>query len=93
MWFVRLLIADLWFQVIGAVVSYRPLLRNKGNLFVINLAIADICICCITCPMNMVGKFVCFISPDKARKGVIYAQKTDMFALVEISERTFTKVC
>jgi len=31
------------------------------------------------------------ISPDKARKGVIYPLKTDIYALVEISERTFTR--
>ncbi|KAL4217062.1 hypothetical protein ACF0H5_023518 [Mactra antiquata] len=42
-------------MVIGAVVSYRPLLRNKGSMFVINLAIADLCITGIISPMNMVG--------------------------------------
>jgi len=31
------------------------------------------------------------ISPDKARKGVIYPLKTGIYALVEISERTFTR--
>lgn len=41
--------------VIGAVISYRPLLRNKGSMFVINLAIADLCITSIVCPMNMIG--------------------------------------
>ncbi|XP_060591398.1 melatonin receptor type 1A-like isoform X3 [Ruditapes philippinarum] len=41
--------------VIGAVISYRPLLRNKGSMFVINLAIADLCITGIVCPMNMIG--------------------------------------
>ncbi|XP_052813902.1 melatonin receptor type 1B-B-like [Mya arenaria] len=41
--------------VIGAILSYRPLLRNKGNMFVINLALADICITSIVSPMNMVG--------------------------------------
>ena len=30
------------------------------------------------------------ISPDKARKGVIYPLKTGIYALVGISERTFT---
>ncbi|XP_052230388.1 melatonin receptor type 1B-B-like isoform X1 [Dreissena polymorpha] len=43
------------FLVIGAILSYRPLLRNKGNMFVINLAVADICITTIVSPMNMVG--------------------------------------
>ncbi|XP_052813740.1 melatonin receptor type 1B-A-like [Mya arenaria] len=43
------------FMVIGAILSYRPLLRNKGNMFVINLALADICISSIVSPMNMVG--------------------------------------
>jgi len=32
-----------------------------------------------------------FISPDKARKGVIYPLKTGIYALVGISERTFTR--
>jgi len=32
-----------------------------------------------------------FISPDKARKGVIYPLKTGIFALVGISERTSTR--
>jgi len=31
------------------------------------------------------------ISPDKARKGVIYPLKTGIYALVGISERTFTR--
>ena len=31
------------------------------------------------------------ISPDKARKGVIYPLKTGIYALVRISERTFTR--
>ena len=31
------------------------------------------------------------IGPDKARKGVIYPLKTGIYALVEISERTFTR--
>ena len=31
------------------------------------------------------------ISPDKARKGVIYPLKTGIYALVWISERTFTR--
>ena len=31
------------------------------------------------------------ISPDKARKGVIYPLKKGIYALVEISERTFTR--
>jgi len=31
------------------------------------------------------------ISPDKARKGVIYPPKTGIYALVGISERTFTR--
>ncbi|WAR09903.1 OPSD1-like protein [Mya arenaria] len=43
------------FMVIGAILSYRPLLRNKGNMFVINLALADICISSIVSPMNMVS--------------------------------------
>ncbi|WAR09898.1 MTR1B-like protein [Mya arenaria] len=43
------------FMVIGAILSYRPLLRTKGNMFVINLALADICITTIVSPMNMVG--------------------------------------
>lgn len=41
--------------VIGAVISYRPLLHNKGSIFVINLAVADLCITTIVSPMNMVG--------------------------------------
>jgi len=32
-----------------------------------------------------------YISPDKARKGVIYPLKTGIYALVGISERTFTR--
>jgi len=32
------------------------------------------------------------ISPDKARKGVIYPLKTGIYALVGISERTFTRL-
>jgi len=31
------------------------------------------------------------ISPDKARKGVIYPLKTGIYALVGISERTYTR--
>ena len=31
------------------------------------------------------------ISPDKARKGVIYPMKTGIYAQVGISERTFTR--
>jgi len=31
------------------------------------------------------------ISPDKARKGVIYPLKTGIYALVGISKRTFTR--
>jgi len=31
------------------------------------------------------------ISPDKARKGVIYPLKTGIYALVGISARTFTR--
>ena len=31
------------------------------------------------------------ISPDKARKGVIYPLKTGIYAPVGISERTFTR--
>jgi len=31
------------------------------------------------------------ISPDKARKGVIYPLQTGIYALVVISERTFTR--
>jgi len=31
------------------------------------------------------------ISPDKARKGVIYPLKTGIYALVGISERTFAR--
>jgi len=31
------------------------------------------------------------ISPDKARKGVIYPLKTGIYALVGITERTFTR--
>jgi len=31
------------------------------------------------------------ISPDKARKGVIYPLKTGIYAQVGISERTFTR--
>jgi len=31
------------------------------------------------------------ISPDKARKGVIYPPKTGIYAQVGISERTFTR--
>ena len=31
------------------------------------------------------------ISPDKARKGVIYTLKKGIYALVEISERTFMR--
>jgi len=31
------------------------------------------------------------ISPEKARKGVIYPLKTGIYALVGISERTFTR--
>ena len=34
---------------------------------------------------------VVLISPDKARKGVIYPLKTGIYALVGISERTFTR--
>ena len=32
------------------------------------------------------------ISPDKARKGVIYPLKTGIYALVGISKRTFTRL-
>ena len=32
------------------------------------------------------------IGPDKARKGVIYPLKMGIYALVEISERTFTRL-
>jgi len=32
------------------------------------------------------------ISPDKARKGVIYPLKTGIYALVGIYERTFTRL-
>jgi len=31
------------------------------------------------------------ISPDKARKGVIYPLKTGIYALVRVSKRTFTR--
>ena len=31
------------------------------------------------------------ISPDKARKGVIYPLKTGIYALVGVSKRTFTR--
>jgi len=31
------------------------------------------------------------ISPDKARKAVIYPLETGIYALVKISERTFTR--
>ena len=34
---------------------------------------------------------IAYISPDKARKGVIYPLKTGIYALVGISERTFTR--
>lgn len=41
--------------VIGAVLSYRRLLRNIGTMFIVNLAIADLCITAIVGPMNMTG--------------------------------------
>jgi len=34
---------------------------------------------------------IAVISPDKARKGVIYPLKTGIYALVGISERTSTR--
>ena len=41
---------------------------------------------------NIIDTYVLSISPDKARKGVIYAPRTGVYALVEISERTFTRL-
>jgi len=38
-----------------------------------------------------ISRFVRIISPDKARKGVIYPLKKGIYALFEISERTFTR--
>ncbi|WAR09899.1 MR1BB-like protein [Mya arenaria] len=46
---------SIFFLVIGAILSYRPL-RNKGNMFVVNLPLADICITSIVSPMNMICK-------------------------------------
>jgi len=37
------------------------------------------------------GGEINYISPDKARKGVIYPLKTGIYALVGISESTFTR--
>jgi len=40
---------------------------------------------------SLMSYLVVSISPDKARKGVIYPLKTGIYALVGISERTFTR--
>ena len=40
------------------------------------------------CHITNMGEY---ISPDKARKRVIYPLKTGIYALVRISERTFTR--
>lgn len=41
--------------IIGAVMSYKRLLRNTGNFFVVNLAIADLLITSVVGPFNMIG--------------------------------------
>jgi len=52
-----------------------------------------ISVSCRASPEASVDSFrvVGCISPDKARKGVIYPLKTGIYALVGISERTFTR--
>ena len=40
---------------------------------------------------NVVNNVDKSISPDKALKGVIYPLKTDIYALVGVSKRTFTR--
>jgi len=42
-------------------------------------------------PLPVFQMWFMTISPDKARKGVIYPLKKGIYALVEISERTFTR--
>ena len=44
-----------------------------------------------TLTVNTFNDFTDIISPDKARKGVIYPLETGIYALVKISERTFTR--
>jgi len=42
-------------------------------------------------PLTVANIWHTHISPDKARKGVIYPLKTGIYALVGIPERTFTR--
>ena len=42
-------------------------------------------------PVQYCRQLLLTISPDKARKGVIYPLKTGIYALVGISEKTFTR--
>ena len=46
-----------YFQIIGAVITYKRLSRNPTNMFILNLAVADLGVAAITNPVHIASKF------------------------------------
>ena len=47
-----------YFQIIGAVITYKRLSRNPTNIFILNLAVADLGVAAITNPVHIASKVV-----------------------------------
>ena len=46
------------FQIIGAVLTYKKLSKTKGNLLILNLAIADLLVSAFVNVFQIIGNFI-----------------------------------